>query len=90
VLLISAAHLSLAIQHVRVLGSNLWSVTSQHIRHIQGIAGMSHGKCWVPPTEAQWLQWRKDFASRLKGVKLQRLSYRKASSSDPRCIDSQS
>jgi hypothetical protein len=38
-------------------------------------------KEWTPPTEAQWLQWRLDFAKRLEGVALQYQKYRRRSAS---------
>jgi hypothetical protein len=43
---------------------------------------MKQGKKeWTPPTEAQWLQWRLDFAKGLEGVALQYQKYRRRSAS---------
>ena|SRR5215468_7130266 len=38
-------------------------------------------KKWVPPTVAQWLQWRLDFAKHLEGVTLRYQKYKRWSAS---------
>src|SRR5215470_3887556 len=38
-------------------------------------------KEWTAPTEAQWLQWRLDFAKRLRGITLRYQIYKRWSAS---------
>src|SRR5262249_3962696 len=42
---------------------------------------MQEKKKWVPPTVAQWLQWRLDFAGRLEGGTLRYQKYKRWSAS---------